>query len=203
MSESRVLVIYHSVNGATFNMAQQICHGIEMVDNASAVLRSVAPVSSDCQQTKPAIPKSGAIYASALDLENCDGLIIGSATCFGNMAAAMKYFIDSSIGQWTAGSLVGKPAAVFTSSASMHGGQESTLLSMMLPLLHHGMLLVGLPYTEAALHHTVSGGSPYGAGHVAKTKDGMHSTLLSADETTLCRALGKRVADFAVKLKNN
>ena len=190
---TEILILYYSRNGATARMARQIARGVEEVQSASARLRSVPPVSSDTEQTAAAVPDTGAPYATLTDLSETDGLIVGSPTRFGNMAAALKYFFDGTGSEWLSGTLAGKPAAVFTSSSSLHGGQESTLLSMMLPLLHHGMLLVGLPYTEPQLMQTRSGGSPYGAGHFAPDS----TQELSTAEKTLCRALGRRVAHTA------
>lgn len=177
-------------------MARQIARGVEESANCRARLRTVPPISAKTGQVLPAVPDAGAPYAESGDMEHADGLILGSPTRFGNMAAALKYFLDGTGAQWLNGALAGKPAAVFTSSSSLHGGQESTLLSMMLPLLHHGMLLVGLPYTESLLMQTRDGGSPYGATHFAPTP----SQELSNAEKKLCRALGKRVADIAQKL---
>jgi NAD(P)H dehydrogenase (quinone) len=191
-----VLVLFYSRYGATSTMAQQIARGIEQVNGLEARIRTVPAVSNDCEAIAPVVPAEGAIYCTADDLRHCSGLALGSPTRFGNMAAAMKYFLDGTAGLWAAGSLAGKPAAVFTSTSSLHGGQESTLLSMMLPLLHHGMLITGIPYTEEALHHTSTGGTPYGASHLA-SKD---NPGLSDDEIALCQALGKRLANIALKL---
>jgi len=192
-----ILILYFSRHGATRDLAYQIAHGVESVPGAEAVLRTVPDVSPVCEKTAPTIPAEGAIYATLDDLRNCDGLALGSPTHFGNMAAPMKYFLDSTTSLWFAGGLAGKPAAVFTSTSSMHGGQESTLLSMMLPLLHHGMLLMGIPYSEDALRETVTGGGPYGASHLAMDDGG-----LSEHEKTLCFALGARLARTAAKLKS-
>lgn len=190
-----ILVLYYSRNGATAELARQICRGVESVNGMNARLRTVPPVSTVTSDSpEPAIPPSGPPYASIDDLRECAGLILGSPTRFGNMAAPLKHFIDGTSSLWLSGGLVNKPAAVFTSTQTMHGGQESTLLSMMLPLLHHGMYLVGLPYTEAALSHTQSGGSPYGASHVAS------SQTLTDDEKLLAQLLGKRVAALASQL---
>jgi NAD(P)H dehydrogenase (quinone) len=155
----KILILYFSRNGATAEMANQIARGVEAVEGAEAVLRTVPDISSVCEKTAESIPLQGAVYATLADLKNCDGLALGSPTHFGNMAAPLKYFIDSTTETWFSGALIGKPASVFTSTGSLHGGQESTLLSMMLPLLHHGMLLLGLPYTESALRETTSGGT--------------------------------------------
>ncbi len=187
-----ILVLYYSRNGATEKMARQIARGVEMVDSCEARLRTVPEVSSVCEQTASAIPDQGAPYATLEDLRQCNGLALGSPTHFGNMASSLKYFIDSTTALWFSGDLSGKPAAVFTSTSSMHGGQESTLLSMIQPLLHHGMLIVGIPPDEAALQQTRSGGTPYGASHLAG--DG---GALTGHEKTLCQALGKRLATIA------
>lgn len=195
-----ILVLYYSRYGNVAQMAHQIAHGIEQVPGMQARVRTVPAVSTVCEATEDAIPASGPPYVSADDLRECAGLALGSPTRFGNMAAALKYFLDSTGAQWLSGALIGKPAAVFTSTASMHGGQETTLVSMMLPLLHHGMLLVGLPYSEPDLTTTTTGGTPYGASHLA----GADSSLpLSEEEKRLCRALGKRLAETAQRLQNN
>jgi NAD(P)H dehydrogenase (quinone) len=192
-----ILVLYYSQTGAVRQMAQFVARGIEQVPGAAARLRTVPRVSTVAEAVEPSIPESGAPYAEYADLEQCAGLALGSPTRFGNMAAPMKYFLDGTGAMWLRGSLAGKPAAVFTSTASMHGGQETTLLSMMLPLMHHGMVLVGLPYTEAALNTTRSGGAPYGASHLA----GPNADLpVTEEERTLCIALGRRLAEIAVKL---
>jgi NAD(P)H dehydrogenase (quinone) len=193
-----ILVLYYSRYGATAEMARRVARGIESVGGCAARLRTVPPVSPVCEATAPEIPESGPPYATLDDLKECAGLALGSPTRFGNMAAPLKYFLDSTGALWLSGALAGKPAAVFTSTSSMHGGQETTLLSMMLPLLHHGMLIVGLPYTETALIKTRSGGTPYGPSHLA----GSDSKLpLSEDEKTLCEALGRRLAETALKLQ--
>ncbi|MDO9372387.1 MAG: NAD(P)H:quinone oxidoreductase [Gammaproteobacteria bacterium] len=195
-----ILVLYYSRYGNVAQMAHQIAHGIEQVPGMQARVRTVPAVSTVCEATEDAIPASGPPYVSADDLRECAGLALGSPTRFGNMAAALKYFLDSTGAQWLSGALIGKPAAVFTSTASMHGGQETTLVSMMLPLLHHGMLIVGLPYSEPDLTTTTTGGTPYGASHLA----GADSNLpLSEEEKRLCRALGKRLAETAQRLQNN
>ena len=194
---SEILVVYYSRHGSTAALARQVCRGIESVPGARARLRTVPPLSAENERPVVAVPEEGAPYATLADLRAADGVILGSPTRFGNMAAPLKYFIDSTSGLWLDGSLTDKPAAVFTSTQTQHGGQESTLLSMMLPLLHHGMYLVGLPYGESALGRTREGGSPYGAGHVAV---GSTAGELSADETTLARALGRRVALLATRL---
>ncbi len=192
-----ILVLYYSREGHTEAMARQVVRGIERVEGATARLRTVPPVHDERQSHNAQEPDSGPPWVEAADLEACDGLVLGSPTRFGNMAAAMKYFIDSTGAGWFSGTLSGKPAGVFTSTSSPHGGQESTLLSMMLPLLHHGMLLVGLPYTEPALLRTQGGGSPYGAGYLSG-QDGERP--MDDDERTLCRALGERVARTAARL---
>ena len=196
MSEAYVLVLYYSSEGATEQMAQHIVRGIEQA-GLEARLRTVPKVSSDCEATADTIPKTGPIYCELEDLSQCSGLVMGSPTRFGNMAAPLKYFLDSTSSLWLNGDLIDKPAAVFTSTGSMHGGQESTLLSMMIPLLHHGMIITGLPYSQPELMSTVTGGTPYGASHLA-----IHNTKpqLSSDESQLCHALGKRVASLANKL---
>lgn len=192
-----ILVLYYSRHGATAKMAQLVARGVEEIPGMQARLRTVAPVSTLCEATEDTIPEEGAPYAVIDDLRDCDGLALGSPTRFGNMASPLKYFIDATSGLWLGGSLSGKPATVFTSTSSMHGGQESTLLSMMLPLMHHGMLIVGLPYSETDLLHTDAGGTPYGASHVA----GVDSDKpLTEAEQRLCRAQGKRVAAIASKL---
>jgi NAD(P)H dehydrogenase (quinone) len=194
---TEILVLYYSRSGATAELARQVCRGIESVAGASAKLRTVPPVSAENERPVKAIPDSGAPYATLEDLRHADGLVMGSPTRFGNMAAPLKYFLDSTSSLWLSGALSGKAAGVFTSTQTMHGGQETTLLSMMLPLLHHGMYLVGIPYTEQALNETRAGGSPYGASHVAGVSEG---AALSEDEKTLARALGQRVAALAQRL---
>ena len=193
-----VLVLYYSRHGATRDLAEYIAQGINSVAGCEARLRTVPAVSSVCEATEPAIPADGPPYAEASDLEQCAGLALGSPTRFGNMAAALKYFLDGTTTQWLSGALSGKPACVFTSTGSLHGGQESTLLSMMLPLLHHGMLLVGLPYSETELMTTRSGGSPYGVTHHALA-DG--SQAITPEEKKLALAQGKRLAQLALQLR--
>lgn len=194
-----VLVLYYSRHGATAEMAAAIARGAEQAGTIEARLRTVPTVSPDHTASIPAVPDSGAVYCSEDDLRHCSALAMGSPTRFGNMAAPMKYFLDTTGALWASGALVNKPAALFTSSSSLHGGQESTLLSMSLPLLHHGMLICGLPYSEAALMRTTTGGTPYGASHMA----GKDSDLpLSEDERALCLALGRRLGDLALKLKS-
>jgi NAD(P)H dehydrogenase (quinone) len=196
---TEILVLYYSRQGSTATMARQICRGVEAA-GAVARLRTVPPVSAECEAVSAAVPEQGPPYAQPRDLSECAGLLLGSPTRFGNMAAPLKYFLDGTSGLWLSGAMSGKPAGVFTSTTTMHGGQESTLLSMMLPLMHHGMLLVGLPYTLPELSSTQSGGSPYGASHVAGT--GARPNPLSAEELTLCQALGRRVAETARRLAN-
>jgi len=192
-----ILILYYSPGGTTAEMANVIARGVEEVDGVQARIRTVPNVSSTAEQTEPAIPNDGTLYATVDDLVECDGLILGCPTHFGNMPAAMKHFIDSTSALWMSGKLAGKPAAVFSASTSIHGGQESTLLTMMLPLLHHGMLIVGLPYTETELFQTETGGTPYGA---TRLTNDLETTLLSDDERKLCLAIGKRVASTAKKL---
>lgn len=192
-----ILVLYYSRTGSTRLLAEAVAQGIDQVDGTQARLRTVAPVSTVVATASPSVPPAGAPYAELRDFDECGGLALGSPTRFGNMAAPLKHFIDSTSGQWLSGALSGKPAAVFTSTTSMHGGQESTLLSMMLPLLHQGMLVLGIPYTESDLMTTTSGGSPYGASHVAP-----HGTAarLTDEERRLAVALGKRLAAAALRL---
>jgi NAD(P)H dehydrogenase (quinone) len=190
-----ILVLYYSRNGSTAELARQACRGVESVAGAAAKLRTVPLVSAENERPAKLVPITGAPYVTLEELRNAQGLLLGSPTRFGNMAAPLKYFLDSTASLWLDGSLAGKPAAVFTATQTMHGGQETTLLSMMLPLLHHGMLLVGLPYTERALSTTRAGGTPYGASHVAGVQHG-----LTEDERVLAQALGKRVAQLAVTL---
>ncbi|PRW96855.1 NAD(P)H-quinone oxidoreductase [Pseudomonas fragi] len=199
MSAPYILVLFYSRNGSTSEMARQIARGIEQA-GLEARLRTVPAISAECEAVAPAIPDEGAMYASLDDLKNCSGLALGSPTRFGNMAAPLKYFLDGTSNLWLTGALVGKPAGVFTSTASLHGGQESTLLSMLLPLMHHGMLVTGLPYSESALLHTTAGGTPYGPSHHAGA-DGKRG--LDEHEIALCRALGQRLATIALKLESN
>lgn len=194
-----VLVLYYSRHGSVLQLARQIARGVESVDGVAARLRTVAPVTADHAIRGPEIPPSGPPYATAEDLRECAGLVLGSPTRFGNMAAPMKFFLDGTSDLWLSGAMIGKPAAVFTSTSSLHGGQESTLLTMMLPLLHHGMVIAGLPYSEPALSATTTGGTPYGASHVVGT--GAQPAALSADESALAHALGRRVAALALKLQ--
>lgn len=192
-----ILVLYYSRDGNVAAMAQQVARGIDQVSGCEARLRTVPPVSPECEAMAPPIPDSGPPYARLEDLRDCAGLALGSPTRFGNMAAPLQHFLGTTSGLWLGGDLIGKPAAVFTSTGSLHGGQETTLLSMMLPLLHHGMLILGLPYSEADLGATTTGGTPYGASHVAGPGA---DRPLSAEETRLCRALGRRLAQTALAL---
>jgi len=196
---SEVLVLFDSKHGSTSELANFISRGIESVSGMQARLRTVAPVSTVNESTQDSIPENGPLYVSLDDLKQCSGLIIGSPSYFGNMSASLKYFIDSTTPIWLSGDLINKPAAVFTSSSSYHGGQESVLLSMMQPLLHHGMLMVGIPYSETTLNTTRTGGTPYGASHITGAN---HDMPFSEDEKTLAKALGKRVAELAQKLNN-
>lgn len=192
-----ILVLYYSHHGSVRELARHIAHGIEQTPGITARLRTVPRISAVCEAIEAAIPDEGAPYVETRDLEECIGLALGSPTRFGNMAAPLKYFLDSTSGLWLKGALAGKPAVVFTSTTTMHGGQESTLLSMMLPLLHHGMLILGVPYTEPALSETRTGGTPYGASHVTGS-DG--ATTPSDDEKRIAMALGRRLAEMAGKL---
>lgn len=192
---SEILVLYYSRHGAVQEMARAVARGVEELAGATARLRTVPPVSSVAEAVAPDIPAEGPPYCELKDLEECAAIALGSPTRFGNMAAPMKYFWDGTGGLWLNGALAGKPAAVFTSSASLHGGQETTLISMMLPLLHHGMLIVGLPYTENELNTTTSGGTPYGPSHHAGS-----GRAVDATEIRLCRALGRRLAEVTLKL---
>lgn len=194
-----VLVLYYSRHGATRELAQQVARGVARV-GMEARLRTVPPVSPTCEQSSPEIPEEGHLYCDHEDLRGCAGLVLGSPTRFGNMAAPLKYFIDSTSALWLSGALTNKPAAVFTSTASLHGGQESTLLSMMLPLLHHGMVLVGLPYREPGLVATSAGGTPYGASHWAGAED---EKPVTSTEAELAQALGYRVAQLADALRDD
>jgi NAD(P)H dehydrogenase (quinone) len=194
----KILVLYYSRNGATRKLAELIAQGVEGVPGCEAVLRTVPPVSTVAEATEPAVPAAGAPYVEPDDLAQCAALALGSPTRFGNMAAPLKYFLDGTSAQWLSGALAGKPACVFTSTGSLHGGQETTLLSMMLPLLHHGMLITGLPYTEPALMTTASGGSPYGATHWS----GVQGERALGDESRrLAIALGRRLAGIATQLQ--
>lgn len=192
-----ILIVYYSRYGSVERMAQQIALGVEAVDGCEARVRCVAEVTTNHQQTEPAVPDDGPPFATEQDLKDCDGLILGSPSYFGNMAAAMKYYLDSSSQVWLSGALIGKPAGVFTATSSYHGGQESVLLSMMIPLLHHGMLISGIPYSEPALQQTSSGGTPYGASHIS----GPSGQDLTQDEQNICQALGRNIAELSIKLK--
>lgn len=196
-SKPYVLVLYYSRHGATAEMAQRIARGINEVEGIEARLRTVPAISTVCEAVADDIPAEGAIYCSEEDLRNCAGLALGSPTRFGNMAAPLKYFIDGTSGLWLSGALINKPASVFSSTSSLHGGQETTLLSMMLPLLHHGMVISGIPYSESELFSTQTGGTPYGATHVAGNENNLP---LSESELSLCQAQGKRLATLALQL---
>jgi NAD(P)H dehydrogenase (quinone) len=193
-----ILVLYYSRGGSVAQMGQLIARGIEEVNGVSARIRTVPPISPVCAAVADSIPDQGAPYVNLDDLQQCSGLALGSPTRFGNMAAPLKYFIDTTSGLWLSGALSGKPAAVFTSTGTQHGGQESTLLSMMLPLLHHGMILLGIPFSETDLNNTTSGGTPYGASHVAGSDN---DKPISAEEKRLCLALGRRLATTARQLQ--
>lgn len=200
MNSPYVLVLYYSHGGSVEAMASQIARGIETITGIEARVRTVPSVSPDSLATKEAIPEAGPLYCTEDDLRHCSGLVLGSPVRFGNMAAAVKYFLDGTTNLWLTGELVDKPAAVFTSSSSLHGGQESTLLSMMLPLFHHGMVLAGIPYTAPELSNTQTGGTPYGVSHYAgKT----NSSELSHDEIALCQTQGKRIASLALSINSN
>jgi NAD(P)H dehydrogenase (quinone) len=192
-----ILILYYSRYGSTARLADQIARGVNSVAGCNARIRTVPAVSTNIEATEASIPNDGPPYVSNLDLTECAGLIMGSPTRFGNMAAALKYFLDGTASEWLSGALSGKPAGVFTSTSSLHGGQESTLLTMSVPLLHHGMLLVGVPFSEAALTQTTTGGTPYGASHLARDKNDL---TLSDEETQVAQHLGRRVAEAAVKL---
>lgn len=193
----RILVLFYSRHGGTRRLAEEVAFGSERVAGVEALLRTVPEVSAETVTSKPAVPDVGAPYASLDDLADCDGLLLGSPTRFGNMAAPLQHFFESTTALWLSGALADKPAGVFCTTGSMHGGQESTLLAMQLPLLHHGMLIAGLPFTHRELNETISGGTPYGASHVA----GASGAPLTADETSLARAQGQRVAQLALRLR--
>jgi len=193
-----ILVLYYSRQGSTEQLAEQLAIGVRRHGRFDARLRTVPPVATVVERTAPPVPSAGAVYCTKEDLESCQGLALGSPTRFGNMAAPLKYFLDGTGNDWLAGTLIDKPAAVFTSTASLHGGQETTLLSMILPLMHHGMLIAGLPYSNTELLHTQTGGTPYGASHLAGPSDDLP---LSEDEITLCHALGKRLANITRTLR--
>ncbi|HVK98858.1 MAG TPA: NAD(P)H:quinone oxidoreductase [Dongiaceae bacterium] len=196
---ARILILYYSRTGNIREMAKWIARGVEKRSGAEAVLRTVPPVAPITEVAAPSVPDDGAVYATLDDLKQCDGLILGSPTRFGNMAAPLKHFLDNTGSLWMSGALIDKPAAAFTSTSSLHGGQESTLLSMLLPLLHHGMLYAGIPYDQAALSQTQGGGTPYGASHYAGSDS---KRALDAHETALCSALGERVARLAQALQS-
>lgn len=194
-----ILVLYYSRDGATEALAREIAQGVDSVKGATSRLRTVPAVSAVSEAVEDDVPADGPPYAGTIDLEECDGLILGSPTRFGNMAAALKYFLEGTGSEWIGGTLIGKPAGFFTSTSTLHGGQETTPLSMMLPLLHHGMLLVGLPYSESDLSTTTTGGGPYGASHVSWNRD---ADTLSGEEKRLAQVLGARVAGIALKLSD-
>lgn len=194
---AEILVLYYSRTGSTAEMARQVARGVEEMEGMTARLRTVPSVSPVCEAVEDEIPATGSPYASLDDLRECAGLALGSPTRFGNMAAPLKYFLDSTSGLWLAGVLSGKPAAVFTSASTLHGGHESTLLTMMVPLLHHGMLLVGVPFTETALSKTRRGGTPYGPSHWSELES---RVVLGVEEKQICRALGRRLAEIAQRL---
>jgi NAD(P)H dehydrogenase (quinone) len=192
-----ILVLFYSRHGSVAQMAQLIARGVEEIPGVRARIRTVPPVSTVCEAIEDIIPQSGPPYVTLDDLKECAGIALGSPTRFGNMAAPLKYFLDGTSALWLNGTLVGKPAAVFTSTSSLHGGQETTLLSMMLPLLHHGAIILGLPYSETQLMHTKSGGTPYGPSHYAGADN---KNPLTDDEKQLCKILGKRLAETTAKL---
>ncbi len=194
---SDILVLYYSRFGATEALARDVCQGVDAVTGCAARLRTVPSVSADTTATADEVPRDGPPYASKDDLRECAGIVMGSPTRFGNMAAPLKYFLDGTGSEWMSGTLAGKPAGAFTSTSSLHGGQETTLLTMALPLIHHGMVFVGIPYTEAALNTTTTGGTPYGASHVTWNRD---PDRLAEEESQLAIALGRRVAEIALKL---
>lgn len=196
---SDILVLYYSRHGSTEALAREVCLGVDSVRGASARLRTVPAVSSVSEATESGVPDEGPAYVDHDDLAECSGLVMGSPTRFGNMAAALKYFLDSTAGEWLSGTLSGKPAGLFTSTGSLHGGQESTLVTMAMPLIHHGMLLVGVPYSIDELSTTTSGGTPYGASHVTWNRK---PDALSDEEKVIAQALGQRVAEIALKLQD-
>ncbi len=195
-----ILVLYYSRHGATEALAREVCNGVDAVEGAAARLRTVPPVSPATEATEPPVPEEGPPFATNDDLLECGGLLLGSPTRFGNMAAPLKYFLDGTSGLWLSGGLAGKPAGLFTSTSSLHGGQETTLLAMALPLIHHGMLITGIPYTEKDVNETRTGGSPYGASHVTWNR---RDDELSAEEKRLAATLGRRVASIAVRLADS
>jgi len=194
---SEILVLYYSVHGTTEALAREVCRGVDSVPGFSSRLRTVPAVSTSNEKTGPSVPESGPPFAASSDIADCAGLVMGSPTRFGNMAAALKYFLDGTVSEWMAGAAIGKPAGLFTSTGSLHGGQETTLLTMAMPLIHHGMLITGIPYSEEELSTTTTGGTPYGASHVSWNRA---ADSLSIEEKSLARALGKRVATIAAKL---
>lgn len=194
-----ILILFYSRHGSVAQMAQLIARGIEQIPDVQARIRTVPPVSTVCEAVEDNIPEAGPPYVTFDDLKECAGIALGSPTRFGNMAAPLKYFLDGTSALWLSGTLAGKPAAVFTSTSSLHGGQETTLVSMMMPLLHHGALIVGIPYTETELMHTTSGGTPYGASHFAGADN---KNPITDEEKQLCKALGKRLAETAVQLQH-
>lgn len=198
MSKLQIVVLYYSQHGSTRQLAHHIAAGIDSVSDCEALVRTVPKVSTVCEATEPSVPDTGAPYVTLEELQNCSGLALGSPTRFGNMAAPIKYFLDGTSGLWLSGSLIGKPACVFTSSNSLHGGQESTLLSMMIPLLHHGMLICGIPFSEPALEQTTAGGTPYGASHVTGHNN---QVKLTEYEKQAAHAQGKRLAEIAQQLR--
>ncbi len=200
MSTPYVLVLYYSHSGSVKKMAQLVARGVESVSGIEAKIRTVPPVSLVCEAVEPTIPEEGAVYCSSDELSQCSGLALGSPTRFGNMAAPLKYFLDGSATQWINGDMINKPAGVFTSTSSLHGGQETTLLTMLLPLLHHGMICCGIPYSESALSSTTGGGTPYGPSHHAGSDNKL---AISEDESQLCLALGKRLANLALSLHSS
>ena len=195
MKQPYILILYYSRNGHVKMLAEQLAQAVEMA-GIEARLRTVPSVSAEVEATAESIPEKGDLYCTQEDLANCNGLLLGSPTRFGNMAAPLKYFLDNTGSLWASGALIGKPAGVFTSSSSIHGGQETTLLSMMIPLIHHGMLIAGIPYSESALSSTQKGGTPYGASHV-------EANQLTPDEQAICQSQGKRIASLALQLLNN
>jgi NAD(P)H dehydrogenase (quinone) len=192
----KILIVYYSKHGGTADMAEHIGAGVDSNADCEAIIRCLPEVSANSEKTTASIPDKGVPFAEISDLDDCDALIIGSPGYFGNMAAPVKYFLDQTSQYWLSGELIGKPAGVFTSTSTLHGGQETVLLSMMLPLLHHGMLITGIPYSEPALNQTSGGATPYGASHVS----GQQGKPVSRDESSACRTLGRRIADLAVKL---
>ncbi len=197
---SKILIIYDTNGGNTYAMAKHVAHGVERVKGCEALIRSVPKVSNNLSASQSPIPESGAPFVQLADLDSIDGLVVGSPTHFGNMSASLKHFFDQTSSQWLAGTLAGKPAAAFTSTGSLHGGQEATLLTMLIPLLHHGMIISGLPYSHPGLMKTRSGGTPYGASHLAGEQG---NTPIDDTESELCKLLGERVADLALRLKSN